>query len=239
MPLQDLIDEARALADPVRAEAVRRYFKTGDGEYGEGDQFLGLTAPACRAVCKKYADLKLPDIGRLIKSAYHEERAIALLILVIKFGRADASEQTTIFNFYVKHKRWINNWDLVDISAPKIMGAYLFERAPEPLFEFAKSPNLWERRMAIVASLYFIKHHDCDTTLRLAEILMADRHDLIHKATGWMLREVGKESTTALIPFLNKHAAGMPRTMLRYAIEKFPAAARKQYLAIRPTRHSD
>lgn len=237
--LQTLIDEVRALADPVRAEAVRRYFKTGDGEYGEGDQFLGLTAPACRAVCKKYADLKLPDVGRLIESAYHEERAIALLILVAKYGRADAAGRTTIYDFYLKHSRGINNWDLVDISAPKIMGAHLFERGPGPLFEFARSPNIWERRMAIVASLYFIKHHDCDTTLRLAVILMADRHDLIHKATGWMLREVGKESTAALIPFLNRHAATMPRTMLRYAIEKFPADARKRYLAIRPAKHSD
>jgi 3-methyladenine DNA glycosylase AlkD len=229
--LKALIHDIRSQADPVRAKSSLSFFKTGKGEYGEGDQFLGLTVPVCRSISRKYLELNMSDLDELIRSPYHEERLIALIILVGRFEHADKKEQTNIFKFYVKHAKWINNWDLVDVSAPNLLGAYLLRRDRSLLFKMAKSTNLWKRRMAIVATYYFIKQHECGTTLRLAELLLRDRHDLIHKATGWMLREVGKISVSDLASFLREHAADMPRTMLRYAIEKFPEEKRKAYLA--------
>ncbi|MCE5229789.1 DNA alkylation repair protein [bacterium] len=230
MELEDLVREARASADPIRAEATRRYFKTAEGEYCEGDRFLGLTTPVSRSIAKRFVELHMSDVGRLLESPYHEERSIALLILVGKYGRADAQERAHICDFYLKHMKWINNWDLVDISAPKIVGPHLFEHGPKPLFEMAKSKNIWERRIAILASLHFIKQHECGVTLRIATLLLDDKEDLIHKAIGWMLREVGKESAAELASFLRENAAAMPRTMLRYAIEKYPPQIRKAYL---------
>ncbi len=231
--LAKLLKETKSLANPIHAKTLSWFFKTGKGDYGEGDKFLGLKVPVCRTVAKKYISLDWTDLDKLIRSKYHEERLIALLILVEKYSRATETEKTKIYKFYLAHTKWIDNWDLVDLSAPKIVGVYLFnqDKRPSTLFKLAKSKNLWEKRIAIVGSYYFIKQHHYQTTLDLAEILLRDKHDLIHKAVGWMLREVGKESITTLTPFLKKHYQKMPRTMLRYSIEKFPEEVRQAYLA--------
>jgi len=258
--ISQLLKETKSLANPIRAKNLSWFFKTGKGDYAEGDKFLGLTVPISRTIAKKYTSLVWPELTKLIQSKYHEERLIALLILIEKFSqtikpisqerslknlskgesfrRLISSEQTKIYKFYLGHTKWINNWDLVDLSAPKIVGAYLFSqsqnRKPSDkypvLFKLVKSKNLWERRIAIVTTIYFIKQHEYQPTLDLAEILLKDKHNLIHKSVGWMLREVGKESITSLTTFIKKHYKAMPRTMLRYAIEKFPEEIRQAYL---------
>lgn len=238
--ISNLLKETKSLANPIYAKNLAWFFKTGKGDYGEGDKFLGLKVPTCRIVAKKYISLDWTDLDKLIQSKYHEERLIALLILVEKFSKAEDKEKTKIFKFYLSHTKWINNWDLVDLSAPRVIGAHLFSQSQNRkakssskypiLFKLVKSKNLWERRIAIVTTIYFIKQHEYQPTLDLTEILLKDKHDLIHKSVGWMLREVGKESITTLTPFLLKHYKTMPRTMLRYAIEKFPEEIRLGYL---------
>ena len=221
-----------ALGDPGAATALLRFFKTGPGEYGAGDCFRGIHVPALRALAKEHAGLPLPQVLRLLASRWHEDRLVALLILVRQFECGDASARARVYAAYCAQTGRINNWDLVDLSAPNIVGAWLLSRdEPKPLMRLAQSDVLWERRIAIVASHAFIRHRRFDVTLSLAARLLEDRHDLIHKATGWMLREVGKRDAAVLTGFLDRHAGRMPRTMLRYAIEKFPERIRKQYLA--------
>ena len=221
-------------ADPTQARILKRFFKTGPGEYGEGDRFLGIKVPVIRALVKKYRhDIDLRGITALLHSPYHEKRLFALLLMVAKF-RAQHHRQE-IFDLYLANTRHINNWDLVDASAPHIAGAFLQGKNRRPLFRLARSRDLWERRIAMVATLHYIRQCEADTALSIAAILLHDEHDLIHKAVGWMLREIGKhcglETEEA---FLRRHCTTMPRTMLRYAIERFPEARRRAYLSGTP-----
>lgn len=227
--------ELRAHANKERALLCMRYFKTGKGEYGYGDVFLGLTVPMLRKIAKKYADLSLPDIEKLLKSKIHEERFIALVILVMKYTKIETKieTKTKIADFYLKHRKFVNSWDLVDTSAPQILGAYLFGKDTRVLYRLARSKSIWDRRIAIIATQYFIRLGEYKETLAIAELLLSDTHDLIHKAVGWMLREVGNRSRDAEQAFLKKNVRRMPRTMLRYAIEKFPESKRRKYLTER------
>jgi 3-methyladenine DNA glycosylase AlkD len=218
------------LGDPEHAGILQRFFKTGRGEYGEGDVFLGLKVPEVRRLARGYRDLALDGIFDLLKSRYHEARLLALVLLVGRYPQCDLTGQQEIYERYLQNTRHINNWDLVDASAPHIVGAWLMDRDRSPLNQLAKSENLWERRIAIIATHAFIRTNDFADTLSLAEVLCDDPHDLIHKAVGWMLREIGKRDLAAEEAFLNKHCRHMPRTMLRYAIERFPRDLRKQYL---------
>lgn len=220
----------RELADPSIAEHSQRFFKTGKGEYGEGDKFLGIRVPVLREQVKKYRDISLKEIRRLLKSAFHEERLCALLLLVHKFAKGNEEEKTAIYKMYLNNTQYINNWDLVDSSAQHIVGAYLEDRDKQILQDLSKSNNLWERRIAIMSTFHFIRKHQFDETLNLSKQLLNDDEDLIHKATGWMLREVGNRDLPVEKAFLKEHYKKMPRTMLRYAIEKFPEQERKKYL---------
>ena len=228
--LDDVRARLRAVATPERAAGAQRFFKTGKGEYGEGDRFLGVTVPDLRRIARECQELPLREVRRLLTSEWHEERLLALLILMRQFERGDQHAKDTIYDAYLRSTRHINNWDLVDCSAPRIVGSYLAGRNRAPLRQLAKSSSLWERRMAIIATFHFIREGEFDETLRIAEMLLGDRHDLIHKAVGWMLREVGSRDRAVEERFLDQHAAAMPRTMLRYAIEKFPEPLRKRYL---------
>jgi 3-methyladenine DNA glycosylase AlkD len=228
--LTRLKSDMQQLADPKKAIILARFFKTGKGEYGEGDSFLGITVPEQRKIAKKYSLLPLKELQKLLSGKIHEYRLTALLILVIKYSKADIKGREDIFNFYLNNARRINNWDLVDLSADKILGAHLLERDKSILFKMAISQNVWERRIAIMATFHFIKKNQFRDTLALAEILLHDRHDLIHKAVGWMLRETGKRDQETEERFLLKYYTEMPRTMLRYAIEKFDEKKRKFYL---------
>jgi len=229
--LQNLKKELRKLADKKRAKASLWFFKTGPGQYGEGDKFLGIKAPIQRKIAQKYREIELVDIQKLIKSEFHEERGICLIILLLQFKKADEIRKKNIYDFYLKNTKYINNWDLVDISAPRIIGGYLENKNKDILYKLAKSKNLWERRIAILATFYFISRKDSKDALKIAKILLNDKEDLIHKAVGWMLREIGKNCGQEIEEkFLRKHYKTMPRTMLRYAIEKFPENIRKQYL---------
>ena len=217
-------------SDKKQSEILQRFFKTGPGEYGEGDVFLGIKVPVLRKIAKENIDVKLNEIVLLLNSAFHEERLVALFIMVQKYSKAGQEEKEKIFNTYIKNIEKINNWDLVDLSAPLIVGAYLFDKDKTILFNYAKSKNLWKKRIAILSSFYFIKQGMFDVTLRLSKILLNDTHDLIHKAAGWMLREIGKRDLRTEEDFLIKYYKNMPRTMLRYAIEKFPERKRQLYL---------
>lgn len=230
MDYKSVEKELEKLKNPKKAEILSRFFKTGKGEYGEGDIFLGVTVPKQRQVAKKYADLNLEELQKLLSSKIHEHRLTALLILVSRYGKADEGLKKTIFNFYLKNAKNINNWDLVDLSAPKIIGDFLLNRDKLILYKLAKSKNLWEKRIAILATYALIKNNQFNDTLKISQILLKDSHDLIHKALGWMLREVGKRNQEIEEQFLKKHYQNMPRTMLRYAIEKFPEGKRKFYL---------
>lgn len=218
-------------ANPQRAKNSLWFFKTGKGEYGEGDIFLGIANPIIRKIAKEFDFLTLNDLAKTIKSKFHEERLVALLILVSKFANANPIEQKDIYDFYLENTKYINNWDLVDLSAHKIIGLYLENKNRKILYKLAKSKNLWERRIAVISTFYFINQGDAYDALKLAVILIYDKHDLIHKAVGWMLREVGKRCGEEIEEkFLKKHCKIMPRTMLRYAIEKFSDKKRKKYL---------
>jgi len=228
--LATLRRELGRAADPERARNLARFFKTGDGEYGEGDKFIGLTVPAQRAIAKKYRHLKLDDIGKLLASRIHEYRFTALLILVVQYKAGDSATKQRVFDFYLDHTRCINNWDLVDTSAPGIVGEHLILRPRRVLYRLAKSSELWERRIAMVATAAFIRRGDLKDTFAIATRLLGDKHDLIHKAIGWMLREAGKQSRTEMIDFLQRNYSRMPRTALRYAIERLPESQRKRAL---------
>jgi 3-methyladenine DNA glycosylase AlkD len=223
--------DIRALGSPERAKHSLRFFRTGPGEYGEGDKFLGLTVPEMRAIAKRYRDLGHEDVLKLLQSEWHEDRVVALLLLVEGYHRGDDSRRQKIHGDYLANTRRINNWDLVDMSAGQLVGRHLDATEISLLEKLARSKDLWERRIAIVSTFHFIKQRELAPTLRIAEMLLEDSHDLIHKAVGWMLREVGKKDRKALDAFLAKHYREMPRTMLRYAIERHPESTRKRYLA--------
>ncbi len=206
------------------------FFKTGKGQYGEGDVFFGLTVPQQRIVAKKYKNLLLADIQTLLKSKIHEHRLIALIILAELYKKADEKIKKEIAKFYLRNTKFINNWDLVDLSAEKILGEHFMDRDKKIIYKLVKSKNIWERRIAVLTTFQFLKNHKFDDTLKVAELLLNDTHDLIHKATGWMLREVGKRDRATEEKFLLKHYKKMPRTMLRYAIEHFDEKKRKFYL---------
>jgi 3-methyladenine DNA glycosylase AlkD len=226
-----LIQEMILLGSPTRAKSTARFFKTGKGEYGEGDIFIGVTVPQVRKVVKKYIDLPLAEIEHLLCSKEHEFRLAALLLLVARFSKASPHERAQIHALYLKRIAWVNNWDLVDSSAEYLVGAYLEGRSKKLLTTLARSKNLWERRIAIIATFHDIKRGTYHETFRITQILLIDPHDLIHKAVGWMLREVGKRCGQAVEEgFLRQHYQAMPRTMLRYAIERFNPELRKKYL---------
>jgi 3-methyladenine DNA glycosylase AlkD len=220
----------RRQADPEAARFLQGFFKTGPGEYGEGDVFLGIRVPATRKLVAQYRDSDLTEIGTLLESRFHEARLLALLILVSRFQRGDARTQRDVYERYRSHLRWINNWDLVDGSAEHIVGGHLLNRSRRPLYQLARSPNVWRRRIAIMATFHFIRQGEFGETLDLADVLLDDEHDLIHKAVGWMLREVGNRDQKAEKVFLKSRYRTMPRTMLRYAVERFPEAQRQAYL---------
>ena len=225
-----LQSQLRALASAETAANLQRFFKTGPGQYGAGDVFLGIKVPPLRALAKQHRDAGLDTIAALLASRYHEERMFALLLLMQFYQGADEAAQQAAYDLYLGHTQHINNWDLVDVSAPRIVGRHLQDRPRKVLHKLARSSSLWERRIAILATAWFIRLDDYADTLRIAEMLLQDEHDLMHKAVGWMLREVGKRDLAAEEDFLHKHYRGMPRTMLRYAIERFPEPKRKNYL---------
>ncbi len=221
----------RKHADPARAKISRGFFKTGPGQYGEGDVFIGVTVPAIRSVARESLLMSRVEVRHLLHSHIHEERLLALLILVDQFSHASEHDREAIYNLYLLNTKYINNWDLVDLSADKILGAYLRNKPKTILYKLAKSKNIWERRIAMLATFDYIKRGDSKEALKIADMLRHDSHDLIHKAVGWMLREVGKRcSRTILERYLKTRYARMPRTMLRYAIEHLPARRRVQYL---------
>jgi 3-methyladenine DNA glycosylase AlkD len=220
---------ARA-ANPKRARDLAWFFKTGKGEYGEGDKFIGITVPVQRAIAKKFRHLALDDVEKLLESRVHEHRATGLMILVAQYEAGDAATKQEVFDFYLQHTRRINNWDLVDSSAPYIVGKHLLVRSRRVLYRLAKSSDLWERRIAMIATAAFIRTGDLKDTFGIAAQLLSDKHDLIHKAIGWMLRETGKQSQAKMIAFLKLNYSRMPRTALRYAIERLPEAQRKKAL---------
>ena len=229
--LKKLEEEARSLASPQKAIILERFFKTGKGEYGEGDIFIGLQVPQARKIVNKFIDIALEDVLTLLTSKIHEERLIALLIMVKKAERAGGAEKEILFKKYLENTCYINNWDLVDLSADRIIGSYLFGKPKDILYELALSENLWERRVALLATFDFIKKGFYEDTLKIVKIVLSDRQDLIHKAAGWMLREIGKRcSQEVLEQFLMANYRQMPRTMLRYAIERLPEPLRLQYL---------
>jgi 3-methyladenine DNA glycosylase AlkD len=225
----ELKKEILKSADPKKAKILQGFFKTGQGQYGEGDIFLGITVPEQRKIAKRFKELGLQDIQELLNSKFHEHRLIALLILIEKYERGEDKKQ--IVDFYLKNTRNINNWDLVDLSADKIVGDYLFDKDKSLLLKLAKSDDLWERRIAALSTFNFVKRGQSEYTFKIAEILLDDKHDLIHKAVGWMLREVGKRVGQEVEEeFLKKHFKEMPRTMLRYAIERFDDKKKNFYM---------
>jgi 3-methyladenine DNA glycosylase AlkD len=227
---RQIISHLKRLSNSTVAAQLQWFFKTGPGEYGEGDKFLGIKVPTLRKCAQEYRQIALADALALLKTPLHEARMLALFILVDQYRRGTEAGRETLYRAYLRHARYINNWDLVDCSAPYVVGAHLSTRSREPLLRLARSRNLWERRIAIVSTACFIRDGDLSDTLAIAKLLLRDEEDLIHKATGWMLREVGKRNLATEESFLVKHYKKMPRTMLRYAIEKFPEAKRQSYL---------
>lgn len=230
MTAKEAQKKLKALASPEAAKSAARFFKTGPGEYGEGDVFIGIKVPTLRTLAREFRALPPEEIESLLKSPIHEERYLALTILVLQVAKCHDAQRKAAFDFYLRNTEFVNNWDLVDCSAPQIVGGFLMNRSRKPLVQLARSESLWERRIAIVATLYFIRQGDLDETLTIARLLLNDEEDLIHKATGWMLREVGKKDQAVLEGFLDEFGTVMPRTMLRYAIERFTPERRRAYL---------
>jgi len=228
--LDDIRNELIDMGDPVRARHSQGFFKTGPGEYGEGDIFLGIRVPKLRALAKKYKHASREDGINLLHSKYHEARLTALFLMVNLYNQANEKGKKQLYTDYLDHVKYINNWDLVDSSALQIVGHYLHDKDRSHLIHLAKSQDLWERRIAIIATFYFIRQYEFQDTLEVSAVLLNDSEDLIHKAVGWMLREVGKKSKPTEVEFLRKHYMQMPRTMLRYAIETFPEVERQAYL---------
>ncbi|MFZ2193679.1 MAG: DNA alkylation repair protein [Candidatus Moraniibacteriota bacterium] len=230
--LKNLLTDLGSLKNPAKASVLERFFKTGKGEYGEGDIFWGIVVPDIRSVARKYfSEISFSDLKYLLSQPTHELRFSAIAILVLKYQKAKTEpDKEVIAKFYLKNLKGINNWDLVDLSAPQILGDYFFDKNKEVLYELAYSKNLWKKRIAILSTFGFIRKNEFVDTLKIAEILLFDRHDLIHKAVGWMLREIGKRDKEKEIVFLKKYSKQMPRTTLRYAIEKFEERERKSWL---------
>jgi 3-methyladenine DNA glycosylase AlkD len=230
MPLKSVKRALRRRQNKAKAKVLRRFFKTGPGEYAEGDIFLGVAVPVLRKLAKQFQGLKLKSVVDLLRSPIHEERLLALLMLILKYRKSDADNKSRIYRIYLENTRYINNWDLVDVTAKHIIGDFLRDKDKDVLHELARSPSLWDRRIAILSTFHFIENDQFEETLKIARLLVLDRHDLIHKAVGWMLREVGKRNLETEENFLKRHHKTMPRTMLRYAIEKFPEPLRQMYL---------
>jgi 3-methyladenine DNA glycosylase AlkD len=230
MTVKQVQSRLRKMGDRQKAQGHQRFFKTGPGQYGEGDVFLGVTVPQLRELVKECDGLALNEILELLRSSFHEERLLALLVLNRAYAKGDEASRQSIYEMYLSNTRFINNWDLVDASAPHIVGDFLMRRSRKPLYSLARSRDLWERRIAIVATAHFIRRGDFSDTLKISKLLLADGEDLIHKAVGWMLREVGKRDLESEERFLIEHYKRMPRTMLRYAIERFPQPRRQMYL---------
>lgn len=230
MSLKKLKFDLQKYSDKKKAKIVQRFFKTGPGEYAEGDIFLGITVPMLRTLANRYQSLAFNETLQLLKSRIHEERLLSLLILILKYHKVDLSEKRRIYKAYLNHSKYVNNWDLVDVSAKHIIGAFLKDRDRAPLYKLARSDSLWERRISILSTFHFIENNDFEDTLKIAQILISDPHDLIHKAVGWMLREVGKRDRDSEERFLKKYYTAMPRTMLRYAVERFAESKRQAYL---------
>ena len=234
MPNKSSLAQVRAAlkaeADPSAQETLMSFFKTGPGEYGEGDLFIGVTVPSTRSVAKRFSDLARTDVLKLLKSKIHEERLLALIMMIRNYEKGDLKQKVQVYSDYLAHLKYVNNWDLVDVSAHKIVGAHLETRARTLLNSLARSKRMWDRRVAVVATHHFIRKGDYADILRLSERLLEDEEDLMHKAVGWMLREMGKRDLIPLKNFLKKHHTRMPRTMLRYAIEKFSERERKAIL---------
>ncbi len=228
--LKEIQKKLKALGNKEKAKKHQRFFKTGPGEYGEGDVFLGVTVPKLRKFVKEYKAISPNEIKQLLQSPIHEERLLSLFLLIHRYSKGDKPEKKRIYELYLKNTKFINNWDLVDCSAGHIVGTFLFDKSKKPLYNLADSENLWERRISIISTFYFIRHKQFTDTLKIAKILLFDKQDLIHKAVGWMLREVGKQDIIVEENFLKKYYTNMPRTMLRYAIEKFPEPKRQRYL---------
>lgn len=230
MTVHEIRTKLQRLGNKQRAKVLQRFFKTGPGEYGEGDVFLGIKVPELRKLAKEYQDITTQEIKQLLKSSIHEERLLALLILVLTYSKGNETAKKRIYELYLRNTKFINNWDLVDGSAEYIVGDFLMDKNKKPLYSLAKSSDLWERRIAIMSTFHFIKRHEFSQTLKISRMLLSDEEDLIHKAVGWMLREVGKRHLPTQEKFLKEHYKKMPRTMLRYAIERFPESKRRGYL---------
>jgi len=230
MIVRDIRRKLQQLGSKDKAKVLQRFFKTGPGEYGEGDVFIGVRVPDLRKLVKEYQDITIKEVMQLLRSSIHEERLFALLILVSKYSKGNETVKKRSYELYLQNTKFINSWDLVDGSAQHIVGAFLMDKSKEPIYRLAKSNSLWERRIAILSTFHFIKHDNYSETLKISKILLTDEQDLIHKAVGWMLREIGKRHISTEEIFLKKYYKRMPRTMLRYAIEKFPESKRKKYL---------
>jgi 3-methyladenine DNA glycosylase AlkD len=229
----------KGLASPEAAARATRFFKTGPGQYAEGDTFIGVTVPTLRTVARELRALPLGEVRSLLHTPVHEERHVALLILVLRVAKGDAAHRKQVSEFHLGNTHFTNNRDLVDCSAPQVVGGYLMTGPKEPLYTLAKSKSLWEQRIAIVATQHFVRHGRFAETLAVSELLLGDTEDLIHKATGWTLREVGKKDRAVLEGFLDRHATAVPRTTLRYAIERFPPERRWAYLQKKPNPSRD
>lgn len=230
MILKKLIEELKNLGNKRDKEILQKFFKTGPGQYGEGDIFLGIKVPVQRKVAAKYKGLKINDVQKLLDSKIHEERLVGLVIMIHQFEEGNEEIKKKVFEMYMNNSHRVNNWDLVDITAPRIAGAYLLNKDKKILYQFAKEKLLWRRRIAIVSTYKFIKNNQFEDVVKLSEILLNDKEDLMHKAVGWMLREAGKMNKQVLIDFLDKHCKNMPRTTLRYSIEKLSEKEKKYYM---------
>ncbi|TGK00338.1 DNA alkylation repair protein [Leptospira langatensis] len=227
---RDLLQEIRSYADPKKVPILSSFFKTGKGQYGEGDLFLGIQVPPLRKLSKKYRGLPLSELQKVVSSKYHEERLAGFFVLCETFQKSTEEDRKKLHEFYLKNMKYVNNWDLVDLSARDMIGEYLIDKDRKLLYKLARSKDLWEKRISMIATYAFIRKGDYADTYKIAEILLRDKEDLIHKVVGWMLREAGNRDLNSEIDFLDKHAATMPRTMLRYAIEKFPEKLKKKYM---------
>jgi len=230
MPLKNIRRSLRRHRDKEKAKVLQGFFKTGSGQYAEGDIFLGVTVPVLRTLAKQFQEIELKSAVELLRSPIHEERLLALLVLVLQYRKSDIDNKNRIYRIYLKNTKYINNWDLVDVTAKHIIGDFLKDKDKDVLYGLATSSFLWDRRIAIISTFHFIENDQFEETIKIAELLLSDRHDLIHKAVGWMLREVGKRNLEVEEKFLKEYHKVMPRTMLRYAIEKFPEHKRQAYL---------
>ena len=231
MTAEDVKTELDKHADAAAAEHAQRFFKTGEWQYGAGDKFMGIRVPVVRLVCKKFKDLPLTEVEKLLASPIHEHRLAALIIMVNQAKKASPEGQKQLYDSYFKNMQYVNNWDLVDTSCPQIVGSYLLNKSHAPLYKLARSKDLWQKRIAMISTLNFIRAGELKDTFALAELLLQDDHDLIHKAIGWMLRCAGDVDRAELLRFLDKHAGVMPRTALRYALEHLPPKQRLHYMS--------